>query len=57
MMTRTDSGVLYPAAQLVINKDGQIEFQLRKNHWRLVNIIDWNQAGAPKLIQQGRISQ
>jgi hypothetical protein len=42
------SGVLYPAAQLVINKQGQLEFQLRKNHWRLINIIDWNQAGAPK---------
>jgi hypothetical protein len=42
------SGVLYPASQLIINKDGQLEFQLRKNHWNLVNIIDWNQAGAPK---------
>jgi len=42
------SGVLYPASQLVINKEGQLEFQLRKNHWRLVNIIDWNQAGALK---------
>jgi hypothetical protein len=40
------SGVLYPAAQLIINKDGQLEFQLRKNHWNLVNIIDWNQAGS-----------
>ncbi len=42
------SGVLYPASQLIINKEGQLEFQLRKNHWNLVNIIDWNQAGAPK---------
>lgn len=42
------SGVLYPASQLIINKDGQLEFQLRKNHWNLVNIIDWNQAGSPK---------
>jgi hypothetical protein len=41
-------GVLYPAAQLIINKEGQLEFQLRKNHWNLVNIIDWNKAGAPK---------
>jgi len=40
------SGVLYPAAQLIINKDGQLEFQLRKNHWNLVSIIDWNQAGS-----------
>ena len=43
-----NSGVLYPAAQLIINKEGQLEFQLRKNHWNLVNIIDWNKAGAPK---------
>jgi len=38
-------GVLYPAAQLVINKEGQLEFQLNKNPWKLVNIIDWNKAG------------
>jgi hypothetical protein len=42
------SGVLYPASQLIINKEGQLEFQLRKNHWELVSIIDWNKAGAPK---------
>ncbi len=38
-------GVLYPATQLVINKEGQLEFQLHKNPWKLVNIIDWNKAG------------
>ena len=42
------AGVLYPAAQLVINKEGQLEFQLNKNPWKLANIIDWNQAGVPK---------
>jgi hypothetical protein len=42
------NGVLYPAAQLVINKEGQVEFQLNKNPWKLVNIIDWNKAGQPK---------
>ena len=42
------TGVLYPAAQLVINKEGQLEFQLNKNPWKLTNIIDWNQAGVPK---------
>jgi hypothetical protein len=41
------SGILYPAAQLVINKQGQLEFQLRQNAWKLVNIIDWDKAGAP----------
>jgi len=43
---KKSTGVLYPASQLVINKDGQLEFQLNKNHWKLVNIIDWNQAGS-----------
>jgi len=42
------NGVLYPAAQVVINKEGEIEFQLNKNPWKLVNIIDWNKAGQPK---------
>lgn len=41
-------GVLYPAAQLIINKKGQLQFELRKNPWKLVNIIDWNHAGAEK---------
>jgi len=39
------AGVLYPAAQLIINKDGQLEFQLRQNPWNLIGIIDWNKAG------------
>jgi hypothetical protein len=39
------AGVLFPAAQLVINKEGQLEFQLNKNPWKLINIIDWNKAG------------
>ena len=39
-------GVLYPAAQLIVNKEGQLEFQLNQNPWKLVNIIDWNKAGA-----------
>jgi hypothetical protein len=43
---KKSSGVLYPASQLIINKEGQLEFQLRKNHWNLINIIDWNKAGA-----------
>jgi len=45
---KKSEGVLYPASQLIVNKDGQLEFQLRKNPWKLVNIIDWNQAGAGK---------
>jgi hypothetical protein len=42
------SGVLYPAAQLIINKQGQLQFELRQNPWKLVNIIDWNGAGKEK---------
>jgi hypothetical protein len=42
------AGFLYPAAQLVINKEGQLDIQLRKNPWKLVNIIDWDKAGTLK---------
>ncbi len=35
------SGVLYPAAQLGINSEGQLSINLRENPWRLGNIIDW----------------
>ena len=35
------SGVLYPAAQLLINKDGDLQLDLNQNAWRLSNIIDW----------------
>jgi len=33
------AGVLYPAAQLVINKDGDLQIELRQNPWRLTNVI------------------
>jgi hypothetical protein len=42
---KKNSGVLYPAAQLIINKKGELQFELRKNPWNLTNIIDWNGAG------------
>jgi len=35
------SGVLYPAAQLLINKDGELQLDLNQNPWRLNNVIDW----------------
>ncbi len=41
-------GILYPATKFVINKDGQLEFQLFKNPWKLTNIIDWDKAGKPE---------
>jgi hypothetical protein len=34
-------GVLYPACQFVINKDGELQIELNQNAWRLSNIIDW----------------
>lgn len=36
---KKSAGVLYPAAQLVINKDGDLQIELRKNPWKLTNII------------------
>ena len=35
------TGVLYPAAQLVIDKEGKLQFQLNQNPWTLVGVIDW----------------
>ncbi len=35
------AGVLYPAAQLSIDAQGQLTINLRKNPWQLTNIIDW----------------
>jgi hypothetical protein len=35
------SGVLFPAAQLIINNEGELQFELNQNAWRLTNIIEW----------------
>jgi hypothetical protein len=35
------TGVLYPLAQLVIDKEGQLQWDLNQNPWRLVDILDW----------------
>src|SRR5712672_1992695 len=35
-------GVLYPAAQLIVNKEGELQFELNQNAWRLTNILEWN---------------
>jgi len=35
------TGVLYPACQLAMDKEGQIQFQLNQNPWKLVDVIDW----------------
>jgi hypothetical protein len=35
------TGTLYPAAQLVLNKEGELQWELNQNAWRLAGIIDW----------------
>ena len=35
------TGVLFPAAQLVIDKQGQLQIDLNQNAWKLVDILDW----------------
>jgi len=35
------TGVLYPAAQLIVDKEGQLQLDLNQNAWRLSDIIDW----------------
>jgi len=36
------TGVFYPAAELVINKQGELQMNLVGNSWKLVDIIDWS---------------
>jgi len=36
------TGVLFPAAKLKVNKDGDLEFELFKNPWKLTHILDWS---------------
>jgi len=36
------SGVLFPAAQLVIDKEGKLQLDLNQNSWKLVDILDWD---------------
>jgi hypothetical protein len=35
------TGVVYPAAQLILDKDGQLQWDLTQNPWKLVDVIDW----------------
>ena len=45
---KKSGGTFFPASQLIINKQGELQFELRQNPWNLVNIIDWNGAGKGK---------
>jgi len=40
--------VLYPATQLIINKKGELQFDLNQNPWKLTNIIDWSAKSGAK---------
>ena len=33
--------VLYPAAQLVLDKQGELQLDLLQNPWQLSDLIDW----------------
>jgi hypothetical protein len=35
------TGAVYPAAQLVIDKEGKLQLDLNQNAWRLVDVLDW----------------
>jgi hypothetical protein len=35
------TGVLYPLAQLAIDKQGQLQIELNQNAWTLVDVLDW----------------
>jgi len=35
------NGVLFPAAQLIVNQEGELQFELKEEAWRLTNIIEW----------------
>ncbi len=38
---KKSAGVLFPATQLTINKDGEPQWDLRMNPWKLNNVIVW----------------
>lgn len=35
-------GVLFPAAQLIVNKEGELQWELNQNAWKLTNVIEWD---------------
>ena len=35
------TGVLYPAAQLIVDQQGELQWDLRQNPWKLNDVIDW----------------
>ena len=39
---KNSKGTLFPATQLIVNDQGELQWELRKNPFNLTNIIDWN---------------
>jgi len=39
--TKKSEGALFPAAQLVVNDQGELQWELNQNPWRVNGIIDW----------------
>jgi hypothetical protein len=35
------TGSVYPAAQLIIDKEGKLQLDLTQNAWKLVDVLDW----------------
>ena len=38
---KKSNGFIYPAAQLIIDKQGEFQFVLNQNSWNLINIMDY----------------
>lgn len=38
---KKSTGILYPEAQLAVDKEGQLKIELTQNAWKLVDLIDW----------------
>ncbi len=36
-----NAGFVYPAAQLLVDKQGQLQIELRENPWKLEDVLDW----------------
>ncbi len=35
------TGSLYPAAQLIVDKQGELQWDLNQNGWKLADVLDW----------------
>lgn len=35
------TGMIFPAAQLILDKEGKLQLDLNQNSWKLVDVLDW----------------